>query len=276
VSLNVMYAHLAAGLGTAGSDTGEEFVAPGPESFWQPIIGDGAFAITRASIVLLVTVGVLGWFFLSVSRQLAVVPSKRQWMAEGVYNFVRNTIGRDVIGSRDFKAFVPLLFTLFTLILLNNVLGIVPFVQFPTLSRIGVPIALTAVVYVTYHIVGVRRKGGFLPWVKSMLPGDLPGWIVPLVFLLELLTFFIIRPVTLALRIFGNMFAGHLLLLLFALGGEYLLLHGSNLFLNFSGVISFLMVIVLTFFELLIAFLQAFIFALLTALYIAGAVAEEH
>ena len=276
MSLNVMYAHLAAGLGTAGSDNGEEFVAPGPASFWQPIIGEGAWAITRASIVLLITVGVLGWFFLSVTRQLSVVPSKRQWMAEGVYNFVRNTIGRDVIGSKDFKPFVPLLFTLFTLILLNNLLGIIPFVQFPTLSRIGVPIALTAIVFVTYHAVGVRRKGGFLPWVKSMLPGGLPGWVIPLMFLLELLTFFVIRPVTLALRIFGNMFAGHLLLLIFALGGEYLLLHGSNLFLHVSGVISFLMVIVLTFFELLIAFLQAFIFALLTALYIAGAVAEEH
>lgn len=276
MSLNVMYAHLAAGLGTAGSDNGEGFVAPGPASFWQPIIGDGAWALTRSSIIVLVTAGVLAWFFLSLTGELSIVPSKRQWMAEGVYNFVRNTIGRDVIGSRDFKPFVPFLFTLFTLILFNNVLGIIPLIQFPTLSRIAFPIGLTAIVYITYHVVGVRRKGGFIPWVKSMVPGGLPVWVVPIMFLLELLTYFVIRPVTLALRIFGNMFAGHLMLLVFALGGEYLLLHGSNLFLNFSGLLSFGMVIVMTFFELVIAFLQAFIFVLLASLYIAGAVAEEH
>jgi F-type H+-transporting ATPase subunit a len=101
-------------------------------------------------------------------------------------------------------------------------------------------------------------------------------WLIPLMFVLELLTYFVIRPVTLALRLFGNMLAGHLMLLLFILGGEYLLLHGDSLLLNASGVLSLLFSIVMTFFELLIQFLQAFIFTILAALYISDAVAEEH
>jgi F-type H+-transporting ATPase subunit a len=94
-------------------------------------------------------------------------------------------------------------------------------------------------------------------------------------FVLELLTYFVTRPVTLALRLFGNMFAGHLLLLVFTLGGEYLLLHGS-VPLKGAGILAFLFTIVMTFFELLVEFLQAFIFTMLAALYIAGAVADEH
>ncbi len=277
MSLNVMYAHLAQGAGVATAVRGEEFVPPGVADFWQPILGgDSAFALTRSAIVLLLSAGFLAWFFVSVTGNLSLVPSKRQWMAESVYNFVRNTIGRDVIGSKDFKPFIPLLFTLFSLILLNNIFGVLPFVQFPTLSRIAYPIVLTAVVYVVYHVVGIRRKGGFLPWVKSMVPEGLPGWVVPIMFVLEAFTYFVTRPVTLALRIFGNMFAGHLLLLVFTFGGEYLLLHGGNVGLQAAGVLSFGMTILMTFFELLIEFLQAFVFTLLAALYIAGAVADEH
>ena len=165
---------------------------------------------------------------------------------------------------------------MFTLILLNNLFGIIPFIQYPTLSRIGFPIALTVIVYVVYQATGIRRKGGFIGWVKSMLPPGLPGWIIPMMFVLELLRFFITQPVTLALRIFGNMFAGHLMLLLFAMGGEYLLLETGNIGLQAAGVLSFLVFIVMTFFELLIAVLQAFIFALLAALYIGDAVADGH
>lgn len=273
MSPTVLYAHLHPGVVTAAS---QEFQAPGPSDFWQPLIGSGAWALTRPSVLMLLSVIILGAFYLVVSRRLTVVPGKTQWMAEGVYYFARDTIGRDIIGSKDFKPFIPFIFTLFTLILLNNVFGIIPFVQYPSLSRIGFPIALTAIVYVVYQVVGIRSKGGFIGWVKSMLPPGLPGWIVPMMFVLELMRYFITQPVTLALRIFGNMFAGHLMLLLFALGGEYLLLETGNIGLQAAGVVSFLVFIVMTFFELLIAVLQAFIFALLAALYIGDAVSEGH
>jgi len=103
-----------------------------------------------------------------------------------------------------------------------------------------------------------------------------PIWLVPVVYPLELLTYFVTRPLTLSLRLFANMFAGHTLLLVFALGGEYLLLHSGNVFLQATSVASFVMFIAMTFFELLIQFLQAYIFVLLTAYYIADAMAEEH
>ncbi len=87
------------------------------------------------------------------------MPGKTQFAVEGAYSFVRNSLGRDIIGSKDFKPFLPLLFSLFVVILVNNLYGVVPLIQFPTFSRLGYAIALTAVVYVTYHTVGIRRKG---------------------------------------------------------------------------------------------------------------------
>jgi F-type H+-transporting ATPase subunit a len=256
---------------------GEGFQTPGIQDFYWPLIGgDNNWALTRASLLMLLSVVVLGWFFVSSSRRLAVVPSKRQFVVEYVYGFVRNTIGRDVIGSKDFRQFLPLLFTLFTLVFLNNVAEIIPFVQYPTTSRVAFPMVFALIVYVTYHVVAIRRKHGFIGYMKSMVPPGLPGWLIPIMFVLEVLTYFVVRPTTLALRLFGNMMAGHLMLLVFILGGEYLLLDGGNIGLQFSGILSFAFAILMTAFELLVEFLQAFIFTMLTALYLSDALSEHH
>lgn len=276
MSLNVMPAQLVNLVAADGGEGG--FVSPGVSSFWWPVIGSdtSAWTFTRPALVMLITVAILAWFYTSVAGKLSVVPSKRQWIAEQGYDFVRNTIARDVIGTKDFKPFLPLLFTIFTMILLNNIAGIFPFVQFPTMSRIAFPIVLTAIVYITYHAVGLKRKHGVVGYMKSLIPPGLPGWLKPIMFAIEFLTYFIIRPLTLALRLFGNMLAGHLMLLVFIFGGEYLLLHGSNIGLKGAGVLSLGFSIVMTFFELLVEFLQAFIFTLLSALYISDAVSEHH
>ena len=276
MSLSVVPAHwLQVGIAAAEGDGG--FEAPGTEDFYWPVIGgDSNWAITRPMVVMAISVVVLAWFFVTVAGRLTIVPSKRQWMAEQAYGFVRNSIARDVIGAKDFKQFVPLLFTLFTLILFNNVMGVMPFIQFPTYSRIAFPIVLTLVVYVVYHTVAIRRKHGVIGYLKSLVPPGLPLWLRPIMFFLEVLTYFIIRPLTLALRLFGNMLAGHLMLLVFILGGEYLLLHGSSIFIQLSGILGLAFGVVMTFFELLVQFLQAFIFTLLTALYISDAVSEQH
>jgi F-type H+-transporting ATPase subunit a len=156
----------------------------------------------------------------------------------------------------------------------NNLFGIIPPIQYPTMSRIGFPIALTLIVFVVYHAVGIQKNGAW-GHIKHMIPPGLPGPIYILIVPLELLTYFVTRPLTLALRLFGNMFAGHMLLLLFILGGEYMLLHGG-FGLKIAGVGSFAMAFVLTLFEGLIEFLQAYIFTLLAATYIAGSLADEH
>lgn len=252
----------------------EAFVPPTPADFWQPLIGDGAFAITRASIVILLSVALISLFLLAATKRMAMVPGKLQFAGEGVYGFVRNSVGIDIIGQREFLRFMPLLFTQFTLILVNNIFGILPPVQFPTMSRIGFPIALTLVTFIVYHLVGIRRKG-LKGYFAGMIPPGLPKLMVPFIFFLELITFFITRPLTLALRLFANMFAGHLLLLVFILGGEYMLLEGG-LALKGVSLFAFALAIVMTFFELLVEVLQAYIFTLLTALYIAGSLADEH
>ena len=252
----------------------EEFVPPSAPDFWQPLVGDGAFALTRSMVVMvLVTIG-LAVVMMLATRRLSTVPGRGQFRLEGVYGLVRNSVGRDIIGSAHFRPYVPLLLTLFTLILVNNLMGIIPPVQFPTMSRIGFPLALALGVYVVYLAAGVKRRGlvGFL---KNLVPGGLPFWVVPVVFVLELVTFLVTRPVTLTLRLFGNMFAGHILLLLFALGGEYLLLHGEGL-IKLVSIPAFLMFFLFSAFEILIAFLQAYVFILLASVYIAEVYADDH
>lgn len=254
--------------------TSEGFVPPSAKDFWQPLIGDGSFAITRSMVVMVLSTIVLGALMVLATRRLSVVPGRGQWAMEGVYGLVRNSIARDIIGGAHFRPYLPLLLTLFTLILLNNLAGIIPPIQFPTMSRIGFPLALALGVWVVYLVASVRRRGlgGFF---RSLVPAGLPVAVVPVVFLLELLTFLVTRPLTLTLRLFGNMFAGHILLLLFALGGEYLLFEGEGL-LKVVSIGAFGMFFVFTAFEILISFLQAYVFILLASVYIAEVYADEH
>jgi F-type H+-transporting ATPase subunit a len=255
---------------------GGGFEAPSTSDFWQPLFGtDGPFAITRASIVILLSVLLISWLLLIGTRRMAVVPGRGQYLTEQVYGLVRNGLGRDIIGSHDFLKFVPMLFSMFVLILVNNLLAAIPPVQFPTMSRYGFPLALTLVVFVVYHAVGVRRHG-LGHYLGNMIPKGVPAWVLVLLVPLEFAQYFVIRPITLSLRLFGNMFAGHLLLVLFITGGEYLVMHAGSPGMVPVGLFSWLMAGVMTVFEILVQFLQAYIFTLLAALYIAGALVDEH
>ena len=251
------------------------YEAPGTGIFWQPLFGSGQSAVTRADVVAVLSVILISWWLLASTRRMAIVPTPGQFFTEQVYAFVRNSVGRDIIGSREFLGYVPFLFALFAFILVNNLFGIIPPIQFPTLGRIGFPIALTLIVYVVYHAVGVRRFG-VVGYLKHMIPPGVPGWVLGILVPLELLTYFFTRPVTLALRIWGNMFAGHLLLVLFITGGEWFIFESGKLGYIPLGLFSYLFAFVMTIFEGLIEFLQTYIFILLTALYIAGSLAEEH
>jgi F-type H+-transporting ATPase subunit a len=252
-----------------------EYTAPGVEEFWQPLFGtDGPWAITRPMLLMAISAGLIIWFLLATTRKKALVPSRGQMSTEAVYGLVRNGIAKDLIGSKEFLRFVPLLFTLFTFILVNNLFGVLPPFQFPTMSRIGFPIGLALISWITFHVVGFR-KHGFVGYWKSLVPSGLPGGMIVPIFLLELITDLFTRPVTLALRLFGNMFAGHILIVLFITGGWYMLTSGGIL-LPAAGAVTWVFGFVMTLFELLVEFLQAYVFTLLTALYIAGAVADEH
>lgn len=264
----------------------EKFTPPGPEDFNLPPVGpdrsfeflgqDMYLGVTKPMLQLVLAAVLVFLFFRMASAKRQLVPGKLQYVGELGYGFVRNSMGRDIIGSKDFMRFVPYLFALFFFILLNNLFATIPFLQFPTMSRVGMVYALALVSWVIYNAVGIRAQGGFLAYLKHQtVPPGVPPAMLGLIIPLEFLSNIVVRPLTLSLRLFANMMAGHLLLLLFALGGEYLLLHGAGL-VKPVGVLAWVMFILIAFLELLVQFLQAYVFVLLNALYISGAIAEEH
>jgi len=251
----------------------EGFKPPSAVDFnLPPIFGDNPFT-TKPIFLVFFSVILISLFFILASRKAAIVPSKLQFAGESVYSFVRNDLAKDVIGH-DFMRFVPYLFTLFTFILVNNIFGIVPMLQFPTMSRVSFPYVLAIITFFVFHYVGVRKQGAFKYIKEIMFMPGVPKAAYILITPLELLTFFLVRPLTLSLRLFANMFAGHLLLLVFILGGEHLL--EGVIGLKLISPFAFFIGIVLTFFEFMVQCLQAYIFTLLAALYIAGALADEH
>lgn len=254
-----------------------EFNPPGPEDFQlPPIFESGADWFTKPVAVAMLSVIVIIWFFWAASRRAAVVPSKLQFAGELGYNFVRNSIARDAIGSAEHMKYVPYLLALFFFILLNNVAASVPLIQFPTFSHIGWAYAAAVTSWVVYNTVGIRKHGlgGYLK--LQTMPAGVPVWLMPLMIPIEFISNILVRPVSLSLRLFANMFAGHILLLVFVLGGEYLLLESGSIALGGVGVLTLLMGIAIAGLELFVQCIQAYIFVVLTAQYIGSAIADEH
>lgn len=249
----------------------EEFTPPGVGTFiYPPIFGE----VTKPIVQAVLAAVVLIVYFLVATRRMSMVPSRGQFAAEYVYGIARNGMARDQIGSHEFKPFVPLILALFTFVLVNNLFGIIPVFQFPTLSRIGFPIALALFVYVAYHWAGFR-KHGFTGYIKhAALPPGVPGFVAPLIIFIELFTKFIFQPISLALRVFAAMFAGHLILVLAVVGGEFLLHAGGALVV--AAPFAFVAAIAFTFLEALVMVVQAYVFALLCGVYIGAAVSTEH
>ncbi|MBU2074410.1 MAG: F0F1 ATP synthase subunit A [Actinobacteria bacterium] len=231
--------------------------------------------VTKPMLQLVLAAVLVFGFFYVAARKREMVPGKLQFVGEEAYSFVRNSMGRDIIGSHDFMRFTPYLFALFFFILLNNLFASIPFLQFPTFSRSGMVYGLAAMSWVIYNAVGMK-KHGVLGYLKlQSVPSGVGGPILLLLIPLEFLSNIIVRPVTLALRLFANMLAGHLLLILFALGGEYLILEMSLAYAP-VGILAWVLFIAIAFLELLVQFLQAYVFVLLNAMYIQGALADEH
>jgi F-type H+-transporting ATPase subunit a len=252
---------------------GGEFIPPSSRDFvLPPIFGDNEFT-TKPIFLVFFSVIIISIFFIAASRKASIVPSKLQFAGESVYAYVRNDLGKDIIGH-EFMRFVPYLFTLFVFILTNNIFGIVPFIQFPTMSRISFAYVLGIITFAVFHYVGIRHHG-LVKYLKDIL--FMPGVPKPVYILLtpiEIATYLIVRPLTISLRLFANMFAGHLLLMIFILGGDHLLQGAIGL--KLVSPFAFAFGIAITFFEFLVQCLQAYIFTLLTALYIGGALADEH
>jgi F-type H+-transporting ATPase subunit a len=264
----------------------EGYTPPGPGDFNLPPIGpDNTFTflgqemylgVTKPMLMLVLSAVLIFVFFRAAAAKRAMVPGKLQYVGEMGYGFVRNQLGRDIIGSKEFMKYVPFLFALFFFVLFNNLFATVPLLQFPTFSRAGLVYGLVLISWLVYNIAGIKAQGGLFAYLKHQtVPPGVSGPMLALLIPLEFFSNILVRPLTLALRLFANMLAGHILLILFALGGEYLLLHGEGL-VKPVGIVAWLMFIVIAFLELLVQVLQAYVFTLLSALYISGAIAEEH
>jgi F-type H+-transporting ATPase subunit a len=259
----------------AEGGSGGGFNSPGPADFEYPaLFGHGTFVTKPMLIIALGTLAIAVFFHLA-ARRAATVPGKTQFAGESAYGFVRNGIGLETIG-KDGLTFVPYLATLFFFIAVLNIAGIIPVLQFPATSRIAIPLFLAVISWVIYNFLGIRRAG-FIGYFKAMMfPPGIPWPVYILLAPIELFSTFLVRPITLCLRLTFNMFAGHLVLLLFVLGGEYLVFHKGGPVGILAGSVSLLGSIVLTFFEGFVQLLQAYVFTLLTALYIGGALVDEH
>jgi F-type H+-transporting ATPase subunit a len=262
----------------------EGFHAPGPVEFFLPDFTGHTWdesgyqvLLTKASVLLLLG-AVLAYLFLAAtSRRAAVVPTKSQFLGEQAYNFVRNGIAQDIIGAHYFRKYVPLLVSLFFFVLINNLFGIIPFLAFSPFSKVNFAYGLAALVWIIYNGVGIAQKGFFAYLKHQTVPSGVPIAILPLLIPLEFLSNILVRPVTLSLRLFANMFAGHLLIILFSTGGAYLLIHATGSpVLKPAGLLAFALGIAVGFLEVVVAGLQAYVFTLLTAQYISGALAEDH
>lgn len=270
---------LEGGAGEAGTG-----FPPGVESFHSRPLFPGAGMdwlnnhLVQAILAAVVVIG----FWLWVSRGQKVVPGRKQFAGEFLYNLLRNTIARDILGH-DYRKFLPYLVALFSFILVNNLFGQFFLFMFPTFSKIGYAYGLAALTFLLYNGVGIY-KHGFLKYLKNnTMPAGVPWWMLPLVIPLEFLSNFIIRPITLALRLFANLFGGHLLVLVFVVGGSLLLtwnegpLNGKpEWLLHTAGGLALIFSLAIFALELFVSVMQAYIFTVLTAQYVASALADEH
>ena len=241
---------------------------------WGPSIDLFGNEMCFTFITFLVVLGMiafLGFFYVAL-RKPRVVPTRMQTMAESGISFVRENIAMQMIGPEG-ERFMPLLCTLFFAIFFWNLFEIVPGLNFSSNSRLAFPLVMAIISWITYNVVGIQ-KHGFGGYLKLMsLPVGAPFWLYPLLVPIEFISNILIRPITLTIRLWANFLAGHFLLAVFFLGTIAMLQGGFTIIF---APFSFAMSITMVGFELFVAALQAFIFAILTASYIGGALAEEH
>jgi F-type H+-transporting ATPase subunit a len=222
-------------------------------------------------LLLLVMIMFIGSFFIAF-RKPKVVPGKFQALMEMGLEFVREQIVLQMVGPEGLP-FFGLIATFFFMIFFMNILEVVPGINFSPSSRIAFPIVLAVVSWVTYNVVGIQRHG-FIGYMKMVLfPPGAPKALYILLTPIEFISTILVRPLTLSVRLFANLVAGHFLLAVFFLGTIALLQSG---FLAVIAPISGVFAVIMVGFEIFVSLLQAFIFSVLSASYIAGAMASEH
>ena len=225
--------------------------------------------IALLSILAMVFSLAIIWFG---ARKAQLVPTRGQTIAESVVEFVRENVVMQTMGPSGLS-WMPFLVSVFLFIFFCNIFGIIPGIQMPVTARMAVPAFLAILVWILYNFVGIKKQGlgGYLK--SSLLPPGVPKALLPLVMLIEFVSTFLIRPFSLAVRLFANILAGHLLLTTFAVLTAAV---WSVTPLAILVPVTFATLVALTMFEVLVAVLQAFIFTILTAVYINLASHADH
>jgi F-type H+-transporting ATPase subunit a len=229
-------------------------------------IGKHTIAITNSTVYMFVAVGIIGLLMLATGRQL--VPGRMQSVAEISYEFVATMI-RSTAGTEGLK-FFPLVFTLFTFILFANMIGIIPY-MFTVTSHIIITAMMALLVFFTVIIYGFYKNG--LGFFRLFVPHGIPVYILPLIVFIEVLSF-LSRPISHSVRLFANMLAGHITLKVLA--GFITMMGGFGIAGWLGAVLPLGLVVAITALEVLVAFLQAYVFAILTCIYLNDAIHPGH
>jgi F-type H+-transporting ATPase subunit a len=231
-------------------------------------IGGYEIAFTNSALYMLIALGVILLLMLGATSSRAVVPGRLQGVAEMSYEFIASTL-RSTAGDAGMK-FFPLVFCLFMFILVLNVIGLIPY-TFTVTSHIIITVAFALLVFLTVVIYGFWKNG--LRFFKLFVPSGVPIYILPLVTFIEVMSF-LSRPVSHSVRLFANMLAGHITLKVF--GGFVTMLGALGVAGWLGAVLPLGLTVALTALELLVAFLQAYVFAILTCIYRNDAIHPGH
>ena len=231
-------------------------------------IGGVHLAFTNSALFMAIAVALIAFLLIICTAGRKIVPGRLQSLAEMAYEFVANML-RESTGTEGMR-FFPFVFSLFMFVLVLNVLGLMPYF-FTVTSHIIITAALAVTVILTVIIYGFYRNG--LGFLRLFVPQGVPGYLLPLVVFIEILSF-LSRPISLSVRLFANMLAGHITLKVFA---SFILMLGAFGFAGwFGAIIPFFMTVALTALEVLVAFLQAYVFAVLTCMYLNDAIHPSH
>jgi len=242
---------------------------------WKDLLFKGTvFGINKTGLLCLASAAICVAMFVTASRRRALVPVGVQNVAEAGLEFIEQGIVLSVIGEEGLP-YTPFLAALFFFILFLNLFEVFPFIQFPPASRMAIPLYLALQTWVVFVIVGITKQGPLHYLKNRLFPPGVPKPMYALLVPIEFLSTFILRPFTLAVRLFANMMAGHMLLTTFYVLTSTLIA-AKTLFLKPITVLPFAMAIGVTAFELLVAVLQAYIFTILTAVYIGESMSTEH
>jgi F-type H+-transporting ATPase subunit a len=253
------------------------FHAPSISGFYPEALAFAGtiFEFNRIAMVRVIATVIAIVIFALVARNARVVPGRGQAIIEMILDFVRVQIVEEVMGKDRGKRFVPFLTTLFIAIVIFNITGVIPFLNIAATSLIGLPIIMALWVYVMYLSVGIKKHGlgGYLK--NSLFPPGVPKAIYILLTPIEFLQVFILRPATLALRLAANMIAGHLLLVLCFAATQYFFFEAAGV-LKAAGAVTLVAGFGFTLFEIFVALLQAYVFVMLSSVYLNMALEEEH